>query len=257
MVDIDQIRKLLERHFNSYTVAPILDGAGESVKYKITVNGNENFILKIQRAGLQNEYLNYKWLKGKLPVPDIIFFSCEKEFEAICLTEVKGKTLEKYMGLWTPEKVVEQYALSLKKMHSLTIDKYALKQNLQNRIAAAKYNLKNGKVDKDNLQPENQSEDISELFKTLLSLVPTNHEPVFTHGDFCFDNIIFNDTQISGYIDLANGGVADKYQDIGLAVRNINETFGSGYVSLFFSRYGLDKINEDKIKFYILLDEFF
>lgn len=80
---------------------------------------------------------------------------------------------------------------------------------------------------------------------------------VFTHGDFCPDNIIVADNHLPGYIDLGGGGVADKYQDIALAVRSIQHDLGNEWVDLFFKEYGLQEPNLKKINFYRQIDEFF
>ena len=56
---------------------------------------------------------------------------------------------------------------------------------------------------------------------------------------------------------MGRGGVADKYQDIALAVRNIQDNFNPKMVDIFYKAYGLDKPNKNKIAFYTLLDEFF
>ncbi len=63
--------------------------------------------------------------------------------------------------------------------------------------------------------------------------------------------------KISNDLSIGNGGVADKYQDIALAVRSIKDNFNDKLVTLFFDEYGLMKVNKDKLEFYTLLDEFF
>jgi aminoglycoside phosphotransferase len=79
---------------------------------------------------------------------------------------------------------------------------------------------------------------------------------VFTHGDYSLPNIIINDGSISGFIDLGNSGIADRYYDLAVAEKSIIRNFGEEYVELFFVHYGIDDIDYKKIRFYQLVEKF-
>jgi aminoglycoside phosphotransferase len=258
----NDLKNLLDKYFGSYSIKQISGGATNSELFSITIDKLQSFILKKQvysnhNIKLKDDYQNYLWLEGKFPIPKIIFYEQLGDFEFLCLTELQGKTLEYYFDKIETEKIVKQYAKSLKRLHSIKIDKNALVQDLELKILKAKFNLENELVDFSELQTENKTCSPNELFTKLLSLKPSDYELVFTHGDYCFDNIIFDNDNLSGFIDIGNGGIADKYQDIALAVRNIQDNFSLDIVEIFYKVYGLDKPNKNKIEFYILLDEFF
>lgn len=261
------VKNQLDKYFGNYTVQQISGGSTKAELFRVTTGKSRNFILKKQdyngfSVTFKNDYQNYLWLEGKIPVPKIIFYEQLSNFEFLCLTELKGNTLEYHLNQTElnqneNEKIIKQYAKSLKRLHSLEIDKDALVQQLDLKILKAKVNLDNNLVELSELQPENQTYNANELFLKLISIKPSDYELVFTHGDYCFDNIIFDNDNLSGFIDIGNGGIADKYQDIALAVRNIHDNFSPEMVDMFYKVYGLDKPNKDKIEFYILLDEFF
>lgn len=57
---------------------------------------------------------------------------------------------------------------------------------------------------------------------------------------------------------MGRGGVADRYQDIALAVRSIRHNLKSEkFVELFLDAYELKNVDFSKIDYYILLDELF
>lgn len=92
--------------------------------------------------------------------------------------------------------------------------------------------------------------------------MPTDEDLVFTHGDFCLPNIILDrgtngDVRIAGLVDCGRAGIADRYQDIALAVRSIVYNFGDIWVAPFLESYGLPQPHEEKLRFFTLLDEFF
>ncbi len=247
----------LNKHLGNYSISKMSGGATDAYLYKIICDNANTYILKKQSSSLRNDYRNYKWLEGKIPVPKIIFYEQFQEYEFLCLSELKGKTLDDYIDKKKPSEIVSLYANTLKWLHSLQVDKNALVQCLDKRISIAEYNVKNNSVNVSALQIENQTSEPNELFRKLLTLKPASAELVFTHGDYCFDNIIFENNKLSGFIDIGNGGLADKYQDIALAVRSIEDNFSLEMVDLFYKLYGLDNPNKNKIAFYMLLDEFF
>ena len=256
------IKNQLDKYFGNYTTKQISGGSTKAELFRVTTDKSESFILKKQvysnhNVNLKDDYQNYLWLEGKIPVPKIIFYEQLGDFEFLCLTELQGKTLEYYFGKIETAKIIKQYAKSLKRLHSLEIDNNALTQQLDLKLRKAKFNLDNDLLQLSELQPENKNYSPNELFAKLISLKPSDYELVFTHGDYCFDNIIFDNDNLSGFIDIGNEGIADKYQDIALAVRNIHDNFSPEMVDIFYKVYGLYKPNKNKIEFYILLDEFF
>lgn len=88
---------------------------------------------------------------------------------------------------------------------------------------------------------------------------------VFSHGYFCLPNIFLKDDKVSGFIDLGNMGIADRYQDIALCYRSLNNNLAGAYGgkvygkiddNLLFDCLGITP-DYEKIRYYILLDELF
>ncbi|MGV8138524.1 MAG: APH(3') family aminoglycoside O-phosphotransferase [Mangrovibacterium sp.] len=262
MIDFFDLKHILDQYFRNYEVWPIPGGATSACLYKIITKNKGAYILKIQPANsafysLHSEKQNYEWLLNKVPVPAVGFFYTTGSKELLCVSELSGKTLKAYIGELNDEEIVTRYARALKLLHSLPIDSAAKVRSLDIKIRKARFNLDNSLIDMDDLQPENRGSTASELFDRLLELKPPDHELVFTHGDYSLDNIIFNADRLSGFIDIGGGGLADKYQDIAIAIRNIQDHFDNDLVYLFCREYGMPGLDEGKMKFYILLDEFF
>lgn len=247
----------LDRYFGRYKISPISAGKTNAQLFSIQTENGEQYILKCQENSLQNDYLNYTWLKGKVPVPQVVFYDQVDAYEMLCMTALKGYPLAGYIGEIEPAEVVKRYAQALKLLHSVKIDAYALVQNLSHRLRQAKNNMENDLVEVSDLQPENQHIALEDLYDKLIALQPQSFDLVFTHGDYCLDNLFFEDENFSGFIDLDKGGVADRYQDLALAVRSISDDLGEEFVPIFFQEYGLHSIDHRKIEFFVILDEFF
>lgn len=97
-------------------------------------------------------------------------------------------------------------------------------------------------------------ESAQDVYKYLVSNMP-KEDKVFIHGDYCFNNYFADNNHISGFIDLGQMGVGDKYQDIALCVRELLD-FDKKYTELLFQYLDM-KPDYEKIRYYILLDELF
>lgn len=253
----DYVHTLLGKYFRDFSFSRLSGGESAAELYKIRTEYNRSYILKRQKQSLESEYLNYKWLQNKVPVPEIIFYTHGDGQDFLCITEVHGKSLDLFIGSVEADAIVSSYARALKLLHSQKPDNKAIVCDLDKRISEAERNVKNNLVDPSHFQSENQQYEPYELFLQLKRSKPSSAELVFTHGDYCLDNLIYNEGKLSGFVDLGNGGVADKYQDLALAVRSILDNFTLDHVELFYREYGLQNIDKSKLEFYTLLDEFF
>ncbi|QYA42439.1 phosphotransferase [Macrococcoides bohemicum] len=96
----------------------------------------------------------------------------------------------------------------------------------------------------------------------LLSWLKDNQpeeEISYTHGDLCMPNILIKDGNISGYIDLGRGGLGDPYRDIALCYRSYlyNTEINEEELKNELEHLLGFKLDMQKVKYYILVDELF
>ena len=69
------------------------------------------------------------------------------------------------------------------------------------------------------------------------------------HGDYCLPNIILKNWQFSGFIDLGNGGIADRHIDILWGIWTLKFNLGTAeYTDRFMDAYGRDRIEPEKLR---------
>ncbi len=76
---------------------------------------------------------------------------------------------------------------------------------------------------------------------------------------------MIEDGKISGFLDLGKAGLADRYQDIALCYRSLQNNCSGAYGGKSYPAFDPDLLFEElgiqpdweKIKYYILLDELF
>ena len=227
-------------------------------------------VLKIEEDWYEseNEYQVMKWLKDKLPVPEVI---CHEKLDGksyLLMSKLTDKMLCDELYMDNPDLVVELLVKALKLLWQVDISDCPFDSGIDKKLKMAKYNLEHDKVDLDNVEPETFGEGGFENAEALLNWLIQNkpqEESVFTHGDFCLPNIFAKDDEIRGFIDWGRAGVADKYQDIAICYRSLKHNFEGKYGGEKHENFNPDILFEklgivpdwDKIKYYILLDELF
>ena len=83
--------------------------------------------------------------------------------------------------------------------------------------------------------------------------VLAHHPPldlVVCHGDACNPNFMFDDDlRCTGYVDLGQLGVGDRWADIAAATRSLGWNVGPGYGPVFLEAYGIEP-DEAKLAYY-------
>lgn len=259
--DLEALPDELRNEIGKSTWKQITIGKSGAYTYLLSDEQVRNRYLKIiphkLNMSMRREIELLKWLEGKLPVPKVLLFFSDIEYEYFLMTEVKGiHSCDPSFGSDLP-KLVRLLAKGLRMIHSIDIKNCPFDQRLDVKLKEAEYRAVNGLVDEDDFDDIRQGRKAVDLFHELLVAKPAKEDLVFTHGDYCLPNIIINNGDISGFIDWGRGGIADRYQDLALAARSLAYNFDAKWIPLLFKEYGIYNTDYSKIEYYKLLDEFF
>lgn len=231
----------------------------------------DNMVLKIEKISRSSEHerLLLGWLEGKLPAPKIIETETEDGYSFLLMTKLPGEMACSYNSLRSIKDTVKALANGLKMLWQIDISDCPCSNTVSEKLIQANYNMENNLVDMDDFNPETFTtegfSDVSDLFNFLDKNHP-KEDLVFSHGDFCLPNVFVSGCETTGFLDWGNGGVADRWQDIALCVRSFRHNYmeyaGYGeeeyqkYKALLFQELGIES-DEEKIRYFILLDELF
>lgn len=81
---------------------------------------------------------------------------------------------------------------------------------------------------------------------------PATEDLVVCHGDYCPPNTLLCDGRVTGYVDLGELGVADRWRDIAIGSWSTGWSFGPEFEALFYESYGIAP-DPERIRFYRLL----
>lgn len=227
-------------------------------------------VLKIQTADeeAENEYLMMKWLRGKLVIPEVLAYEKNNGRSYLLMSKIDGVMACDDCYMDNPDLLIELLAKAIHMLWEVDITDCPSIINLDKKLEMAKYNVEHDLVDMENVQPDTFGgegfNNPQELLDWLIENRP-KEDLVLSHGDFCLPNIFFSEDKVSGFIDLGKICAADRYQDIALCYRSLNDNFDGCYggrvreklnTDRFFNELGIEP-DWKKIRYYILLDELF
>lgn len=252
----------LQEHINDASLDENREGHSGTSVFRLERPGQPDQFLKVgerySEDDLSAELSRLLWLRGRLPVPEVLYWSEHGTRQYLLMSAVPGlPAYDDSLNSQLPT-LLRLYAHGLRQIHDVPVEACPFDMRLDVRIAQAGHNLQAGRVDAENFDPQRQGRAPQSLFRELMATRPAAEDLVFTHGDYCIPNVIIDGEMriLSGFIDWGRAGIADRYTDLALAARSIDYNFGAEWIPMFFEAYGIDP-DPAKRAFYQLLDEFF
>jgi len=216
---------------------------------------------------LSDEVARLRWMtEHALPVPRVRHYEVAADMEYLVLDEVPGLDASVPRESGNVPAVVAELAHGLRLLHATPVADCPFRHDAASRIEEARARVRAGLVDELDFDAERAGRSAADLLVELLAARPASDGAVFTHGDYCLPNVILRDAPdpadaphltLAGFVDCGRAGVADPYQDLALAARSLAYNLGAAWVPLLFEHYELADVDEAKLRFYTLLDEFF
>ncbi len=174
------------------------------------------------------------------------YISLERDW---LLTErVKGEDGTARMYLDEPERLCDAFALALRTLHETDGNGCPVPDRTASFILNAEKGYKNGIFDT-SIFPGIKFRDADDSWKIFSENSKYLKNDTLIHGDYCLPNIIFDDWNFSGFIDLGNGGMGDRHIDLFWGAWTLFYNLGTDkYRDRFFDAYGRDKIDVEVLK---------
>jgi len=249
-----QLPETIAREIAGYRLQELPRRHAPSTVVMLSKPGRRSMVLKIGRD-LVPEARRLRWLKGRLPVPEVVDIASQDSTDYLLMTKLPGRDGSDERVQRDGARFVELLAEALRTMHGIPIADCPFPAGTDDLLAIAERRVSEGVLGASDFPAHYLGRSPRELLQALRDLRPGDEGAVFTHGDASLPNFLFHRGQVSGYIDLGLAGIADPYRDLGLAARSLTRNMGGKWVRPFLRAYGAP-MDERRLEFFILLDEF-
>ncbi len=213
------------------------------------IDTGEGFFLKTASCGTllreaqMTEYFDKKDLSAKV----VSYISDEKDW--LLTKRVKGEdcTFDTYLS--DPCRLADIMGERLRQLHEIDATDCPVQDRIGEYISLAEKNYKTDNYDKSAFPDSFGYKNGEEAYTVLQKGKHLLKNEVLIHGDYCLPNIMLNNWDFSGFIDVGNGGVGDRHIDLFWGSWTLWFNLKTNkYRDRFFDAYGRDKIDEDKLK---------
>lgn len=228
----------------------------------------EDSVLKItpSPAEMRKEAELLSWLEGKLPIPKVLFFGEENGLGFMLSSRITGEMACSDSLMSSPKKLISSLAEAITLLWSVDISSCPVKADLDQKLASARKTVELGLADTENAEPETYGRGGFSSPEALLLWLEANRpeeDLVFSHGDLCLPNIMFDGKGLSGFIDMGRGGICDRWNDIAICHRSLTDNYVGKYASKSYDGFDPEMLlsaleiprDNEKLIYYKLLDE--
>ncbi len=230
----------------------------------------DDMVLKIEPVcdNSNSERAMMEWLKGRLPVPDIIAAEQSGGFNFLLMSRAPGRMLCSEDILENGNLLTDLMAQALRMMWAVDISGCPCDASIGHKLELAGQRVAEGICSVEDSEPDTYGPggftSPEQLYQWLCDNQPEGR-PVFSHGDFCLPNIFTDGRRITAFIDLGRSGGADLHQDLALGIRSLKSNLDGRYGGRVYPAVDPQRLYDalgitpdpELMRYYTLLDELF
>jgi kanamycin kinase len=195
-----------------------------------------------------------RWARAYLPVPVVVEEGNDGTMSWLVTSPLSGKEATHPDLVQDPAHLTQILARGLRRFHDgAPVEACPFDFRLDTALSHVRARLEAGHID--------GARDFHEEFahltprgavQLLEATRPDSEDLVVCHGDYCLPNIFIEGGRATGYLDLGELGIADRWWDLAAATWSLTWNLGPGFEELFLTEYGVTR-DMDRTRFYRLL----
>lgn len=213
------------------------------------IDKGDGFYLKRSPAGtLKKEAVLTKFFHSKgLSAEVLAYLSGQEDF--LLTRRIPGEDCIYPKYLEDPRRLSELTGTLLRSLHETDVAGCPIPNRTEEYLAAAERGYREGLYEAD-LFPDNWGyHTVEDAWRDVQTYGPHLKTDTLLHGDYCLPNILLDDWQFSGFIDLDTGGVGDRHVDLFWGAWTLRFNLKTdAWCSRFLDAYGRDRIEPEILR---------
>lgn len=229
----------------------------DSTSIELVTNSKNTKVYKIRKKSkifylkesnhLSRESIKQDYLKDRISIPEKMFYEKYQGKSYILTKEIRGNLLN---NLDDKNKTLEILIELFNQIYSIDYKDCMIDETIDTKIKRIEEDIKNIEL----------SSELKQKFITKENLIKylKGNKPKqiigFTIGNIDFKNIIYENNDFKGIINVSESGLSDIYYDLVYCEKSIEENLGKEYVQLFYDNIGIEK-DDIKSEYYKIIIE--
>ena len=246
----------IQQRYEQWTWSVAWSHEGAVTTWRVRSREGEVRYVKVRAVeetpSLQDEAVRLRWARRHLPVPAVLGSGAEGDVEWLVVGSLPGRDATTPELKTRPDWLVPVLSRGLRRFHDTPVAGCPFRLTVEEALAVVRRRVSTGQAEHDDLHGEYRHLSLGEALATLEELAPDREDLVVCHGDYCFPNVLIEDDAVTGYLDLAELAVADRWWDVAVGSWSTTWNIGSGWEELFIDAYGIEP-DPERMAFYRLL----
>ncbi len=196
-----------------------------------------------------------RWAAPFLPVAEVVDCGTDESVDWLLTVALAGVDATRHALIGQPARLVAVLAEGLAQFHAAALVRLCpFDFGIEAALTHVRSRASAGLIDPESdFHPEHRHLSVEAALAQLELLTPVDEDLVVCHGDYCLPNVMLGpEGTVTGYLDLGELGVADRWWDLAIGSWSVTWNLGPGWEGHFLSSYGVEP-DSDRIRFYRLL----
>ena len=214
------------------------------------IDKRNGYFLKIRRiAEIAREHEMTRYFHRKGLAAKVVAYHSDIEHDYFLTEKIRGDDCTTAKYLEQPKRLAELLGERLAILHSLGYADCPVPNHTERYLAGVEQSMRTEYYDKSHFPDSFGYESAEQAWAVVRNRGHVLKTDTLLHGDYCLPNIILDDWQFNGFIDLDNGGVGDRHIDLFWGAWTLHFNLKTTeYRDRFFDAYGRGKIDEDVLR---------
>ena len=186
------------------------------------------------------EVARMQWAAPYLPVPEVLEVGADSRRAWFVSRGLDGVDATHRSHRRDVPLLIERLARGLRRFHEAPVADCPFRFSQDDAIERARQRRDARMIDPvEHFHEEHAHLSADDACRVLEASRPADEDLVVCHGDYCAPNVLLDEGGVTGFVDLIDLAVADRWWDLAIATWSVTWNYGPGYEDLFLAAYGV------------------
>jgi kanamycin kinase len=230
--------------------APVYDSSCSKEAQVLFIDREDGFFVKKALNGaLKTESLMMEYMHSLGLSAEVLYYGSFNDSDLLLTRRISGEDCADLKYLSEPKRLCDTTAMLLRALHEIEGSDCPVQDRARIYADKVMKGFDGRYYEPDLFQGIWEFKSFDEARFIAEEGLPLLKTDVLLHGDYCLPNIILKDWQLSGYVDVGQGGPGDRHIDILWGIWTLNYNLKTTrYSERFMDAYGRELIEPEKLR---------